>query len=230
MGAVQWAVREQGTDWSRWTGKGRLGQRRGAVPRAAVRAGRGGAGEPKARPDQRGTPNRHGKTQVSWSLKGRGATVTPASPAQAAGQWLGQEWRTKRERQGLETAVWAGARQPTSESRRVLRFSLLPVLGPFPLVTFCSGTVTSGRKRSQSAGLTPPGSPEKGWVWVQQKQSWRGPRWGLGGSLGKPVWSTVGKARPAPHSCLLARPPEPLALTPLACLCGVFLLWGSLYG
>lgn len=124
-----------------------------------------------------------------------------------------------------------GARQPTSESRRVLRFSLLPVLGPFPLVTFCSGMVTSGRKRSQSAGLTPPGSPEKGWVWVQQKQSWRGPRWGLGGSLGKPVRSMVGQARrPAPHSCLLARPPEPLALTPLACLCGVFLLWGSLYG
>lgn len=54
--------------------------------------------------------------------------------------------------------------QSTSDSRKMLRFSLLPVLGPFPLVGFCSGMVTSGAGRGgsmYSADLIPPKFPRK---------------------------------------------------------------------
>lgn len=77
--------------------------------------------------------------------------------------------------------------KPTSDSRRMLRFSLLPVLVPFPLVGFCSGMVTSGAGRGSECtvqtsvttqvppgeGLGQEGDPSN-WVWVQQKQSSRG--------------------------------------------------------
>lgn len=52
----------------------------------------------------------------------------------------------------------------TSDSRRMLRFSLLPDLVPFPLVDFWSGMVTSGAGRGASmrhADLKfPPRPPE----------------------------------------------------------------------
>lgn len=43
------------------------------------------------RPDRTkvGTPNRHGKTQVSWSLKGRGATGNPSKPSLGCGSVVG---------------------------------------------------------------------------------------------------------------------------------------------
>lgn len=76
--------------------------------------------------------------------------------------------------------------EPTSDSRRMLRFSLLPVFCPFPLLGFCSGMVTSGAGRGsectvqtcyhqapQREGLGQEGDSSN-WVWVQQKRSSRG--------------------------------------------------------
>lgn len=155
---------------------------RGTVPRAAKPAnGGGGDGKPfgkqtELRQDQKCDLISKGKKGASSGLKGKGS-----KPRQGECQmWLGQEWGTKRELKWLLPQYRAeddtpggtilGTRsphplQPTSDSRRMLRFSLLPDLGPFPLVGFCSGMVTSGagrRVRMHSADLCyHPGPPDR---------------------------------------------------------------------
>lgn len=79
------------------------------------------------------------KCELLMSKKKRGGA--PVTPQQAqAGVGVSCEV-------AAATVQGVPAPQPTSDSRRMLRFSLLPVLGPFPLVGFCSGMVTSGAGR-----------------------------------------------------------------------------------
>lgn len=71
----------------------------------------------------------------------------------------------------LSSESWvAHSRGPlTSDSGRMLRFSLAPVFVAFPLLIFCSGMVTSGTRRGarmhRADPLTPPKVPrERGLV------------------------------------------------------------------
>lgn len=86
----------------------------------------------------------------------------------------------------------------TSDSGRMLRFSLLPILGPFPLAGFCSGIVTSaGRRGARVHG--PPLPPARLQDPGQQ---------GCGRGQGAPL----------PRPALLVPPPHPDGGTYCPCL------------